>query len=307
MARIFHTVIVADWSAANAPTPRRPSRDAIWIAVARAGRAAAPPVCHRTRAAALAALADLFAAEAAAGRRVLAGFDFPFGWPRGLAARVTGRPEGPALWDWLADAVTDGPDNRSNRFAAAERINALFPGLGPFWGRPRTAPHPGVPERGRDRHGPDHPPERRHAEALIPRAQPCWKLYTTGSVGSQALVGVAGLARLRRDPRLAGRTAVWPFDGGFAVPDAAVTLAEIYPGLIDPAVRARVAATGGIKDAVQVTLLAEALRRLDAQGRLAEALAAPRARGGARSDAAREEAWILGLDLRAELLAAAEA
>lgn len=303
--RIFQTVVVADWSAANAPSPRKPSKDAIWIAVARDGRAG-PPAYHRTRAGALAALAGLFAAEADAGRRVLAGFDFPFGWPRGLAARVTGRAEGPALWDWLAEAVTDGPGNASNRFEVAARINGLFPGVGPFWGRPASLDLPGLPARGSDRDGRAHPPERRHTEALIRAAQPCWKLFTTGSVGSQALVGVAGLARLRRDPRLAGRTAVWPFEGGFAPAEAAVTLAEIYPGLIDPAVKRRLAAAGGIKDAVQVTLLAEALWRLDAQGRLAEALAAPLAEGDARRDAAREEAWILGLDRKAELLAAAE-
>ena len=43
-------------------------------------------------------LADLLAAERAAGRRVLAGFDFPFGYPRGFAAALTGRAEALALW-----------------------------------------------------------------------------------------------------------------------------------------------------------------------------------------------------------------
>ena len=299
MGRMFDTVVMADWSAANAPTPRRPAKDAIWFAVVREGRPAARVYC-RTRAGALETLADLLGAEAAAGRRVLAGFDFPFGWPRGLAERVTGRPEGPALWDWLAGAVEDGPDNRSNRFAVAERINAMFPGVGPFWGRPRTADHPGVPERGRDRTGEGHPPERRHVEALIRSAQPCWKLYTTGSVGSQALLGVAGLARLRRDPRLAGRVAVWPFDGGFQAPDAPVTLAEIYPSMLARAVAAA-RREGEIPDAAQVRVLARAYAALDAEGGLEAAFAAPGAAGAARETAVREEAWILGLELREAL------
>ena len=40
---------------------------------------------------ALAWLADHLADERAAGRRVLAGFDFPFGYPRGFAAALTGQ------------------------------------------------------------------------------------------------------------------------------------------------------------------------------------------------------------------------
>lgn len=292
MTRLFDTVIVADWSAAATASPARPSPDAIWIGVARGGVSQAP-LYRRTRAQATATLADLLAAEVAAGRRALAGFDFPFGWPQGFAARVAGRPEALALWDWLADAVRDEPDNANNRFAVAERLNGLFPGVGPFWGRPATARHPGVPERGslRGGHG---LPERRLVEARARGAQPCWKLYTTGSVGSQALLGVAALARLRRDARLAGALTVWPFETGLAAPDAPVTLAEVWPSLLAAEVAAR--DPGEIRDAAQVRLLAARLATLDAEGRLAALFAADPALSAAeRETAAREEGWILGV------------
>ena len=292
MTRLFDTVVIVDWSASAAPSPAKPSPDAIWFAAARGGDVAAPVYC-RTRAEAMARLADLMAAEVAQGRRTLAGFDFPFGWPQGFAAGVTGRPEALAVWDWLADAVRDAPDNANNRFAVAEALNALFPGVGPFWGRPARAPHPGVPERGTLRAG-HGLPERRLAEARAPGAQPCWKLYTTGSVGSQALLGAAALARLRRDARLAGAVAVWPFETGLAAPQAPVTLAEVWPSLLAAQVAARDPAE--IKDAAQVRLLAQAFAALDAAGRLGALFAAdPALSAGERAVAAREEGWILGV------------
>ncbi len=301
MSRLFDTIVIVDWSASAAPSPAKPSADAIWFAVARGG-SVAPPVYCRTRAEAMARLADLLAAEVAEGRRALAGFDFPFGWPQGFAAGVTGRAEALAVWDWLAAAVRDGPDNANNRFAVAERLNALFPGVGPFWGRPATAPHAGVPERGTLRHG-HGLPERRLAEARAPGAQPCWKLYTTGSVGSQALLGVAALARLRADPRLTGAVAVWRFETGFDAGSAPVTLAEVYPSLLAAAVAAR--DPGEIKDAAQVRLLAERFAALDAAGRLGALFAAdPALSDGERAVAAREEGWILGVGANPLRLAA---
>ncbi len=302
MRRLFDTVVMVDWSAAARPSPARPSADAIWIGVARGG-VCEPPRYLRTRAEACAALADLLAAERAAGRRVLAGFDFPFGYPAGFAARAAGAAEGLAVWRMLAGLVADGPDNRNNRFAVAARLNALFPGIGPFWGRPERADHPGLPTRGTARRG-HGLPERRAVEARVRRAQPCWKLYTTGSVGSQALLGIAALERLRREPRLGGAVAVWPFETGFAPGNAPIVFAEIYPSLLAGAVAA---APEPIRDAAQVRIVAAALARLDAGGRLAPLFAGPDDLAGPeRAPAAREEAWILGVGREAALRAAAE-
>ena len=116
----------------------------------------------------------------------------------------------------LSRHVTDGPDNANNRFAVASQINAHLSSDGPFWGRPETAQH---------RHlQPTKPkttfPDRRHVETLVPSAQSVWKLYTTGSVGSQSLMGLPLIHRL------SGRlnTAVWPFEP----PTAQLVIAEIY-------------------------------------------------------------------------------
>jgi len=300
--RGFDRVAVVDWSASATPSPAHPSPDALWIGVAADGGPAALSY-HRTRAEAVAALRDLIAAALAAGERLLVGADFPFGWPRGLAPALTGRAEALALWDWLAARIEDGPRNRTNRFAVAAAINARLPGIGPFWGRPAGLDLPDLPEKGSARRG-HGLPERRAVETLVRAAQPCWKLYTTGSVGSQALTGVAALARLRAE--FPGRLAVWPLEPWAEAP---VVLAEVYPSLLaaevatacatDPTIpRDRRGAP--IRDAAQVGLLARTLAALSGQGALAPLFAPP-----CDAERLREEAWILGAGSEAALRACA--
>ena len=274
--RPFDTVIVVDWSASAAPSPARPSPDAIWIGtVTERGETT---TYHRTRAAAEIALAALLEAEAQAGRRVLAGFDFPFGYPQGFAEMLTGSAGAAAIWHWLAEHLTDDAENRNTRFALAATINRRFPTPGPFWGHPRSQPHPGLPETKPAAY--TTPAERRRVETIVPRAQPVWKLYTTGSVGSQALTGLPLIARLSQRPD----TTVWPF----AAPDSALVLAEVYPSLLEADVRAATR-PGTIKDEVQVRLLARALHHLAQTGHLTHLLAdVPDWPGRA------DEGWILG-------------
>ncbi|WP_414897357.1 hypothetical protein [Rhodovulum sp. YEN HP10] len=104
------TVIMADWSARSGHSPARPTADAIWIAVARRD-ATTLTAYFRSRAGAEAALADLLDEECRAGRRVLLGGDFAFGYPAGLAGALTGTASARAVWAWLED----GPDNRNSR------------------------------------------------------------------------------------------------------------------------------------------------------------------------------------------------
>ncbi len=273
----FDTVIVVDWSAANVPSPARPSPDAIWIGVARDG--AIDVSYHRTRTAAEVALIAVLDVELRAGRRVLAGFDFPFGYPLGFATRLAGKPTAQAVWNWLDAHLQDGPDNRSNRFDLAASINTRFGGTGPFWGRPANLNLPALPATKLVDYVGLNLPERRLVETQVPRAQPVWKLYTTGSVGSQALTGLPMIARLARR---AG-CAVWPFGSV----DAPLLLAEVYPSLLARDVAAA-AATGEIKDRAQVRLLAQALRILSKQGGLDALFQVP------KGPATTEEGWILG-------------
>ena len=213
---IFDTHIVVDWSARSKPSPVRPSRDSIWWAAVRAGHALKPRYL-RTRHDAVESLAAFVAGELDAGRRVLAGFDFPFGYPAGVAERLTGEASALAVWDWLAERIEDEPDNGNNRFAVAEEMNRCWPGVGPFWGRPQAWRYPQIPVRARDRTCRDgHPPERRIADLRARGAKTVWQLAYSGSVGSQVLVGLPALKRLLADPRIGGRGRVWPFDTGLA-------------------------------------------------------------------------------------------
>lgn len=259
------SVAIVDWSAASALSPAKPSANAIWIGIKDASGERVEYLRSRTEAEAL--LRTLITTG-----NWLIGFDFPFAYPAGFAQRLTGQAKAPAVWDWLEARIEDAPDNRNNRFQVAADMNRHFGG-GPFWGRPASLDLPDLHTHKLV----DYPAlglsERRAVERLVPSAQPVWKLYTTGSVGSQTLMGLPLIARLARLPGVA----VWPFQ-----PPARVTLAEVYPSLLAP----EVAAEGGIKDATQVRLLARALWNLAARDTLAPLLTVPAIAG--------EEGWILG-------------
>lgn len=277
----FDRVIVADWSASGQPSPARPSADAIWIGSADAS--GVKTTYFRTRAAAETALTQaIWEAQG----RLLIGFDFPMGYPAGFAARLTGKPQARAVWRWLAAMLHDGPDNRNTRFQVANEINAAF-GSGPFWGRPRHLALPHLPER----KAVDYPAlglvERRQVETLVPRAQPVWKLYTTGAAGGQGLVGQPMIHRLSQMPGVA----VWPFDPL----RTDVVLAEVYPSLLAAAVRAE---ASPIKDEAQVRLLSHALWTLSQRGQFAPLLTTP------ADPVTTEEGWILGAGHAAPLMEA---
>ena len=141
----FDTILVADWSAGKR-RPARPSKDAIWLGVARGGVADDPVYC-RSRQDAEALIAGLIKAEKDAGRRLLAAFDFPFGYPQGVTRRIVSSDDPLDLWAWLADRITDAPDGSNNRYAIAEEMNRMFDGTGPFWGKPNKQDWPDVPYR----------------------------------------------------------------------------------------------------------------------------------------------------------------
>ncbi|MFD1193093.1 molybdopterin-binding protein [Seohaeicola saemankumensis] len=282
----YSRVAILDWSAAGKPAR---GKDSIWLALD--GEA---PENLPTRAQAETRLIALIEEALAAGERLLLGADFAFGYPQGFAATVAGGPL--HLWDWLADKHADTDRNESNYRDVAARLNALFPGEGPFWGNGRKAQIPGLPRLkpalpvGLAQH------RLTEAAAASPGAAPksVWQLAGAGAVGAQTLTGLPMLARLRR--RFAGTLSVWPFEE-----PAQITLAEVYPSMLADAVRLAAADSDLPPDAHQVRLLAQALARLDKdmRARLLDRQPLP--------GAALAEGWILGAGAQAQLRAALSA
>jgi len=288
--RRFDTILVADWSAGKR-RPARPSKDAIWLGVARGGVADDPVYC-RSRQDAEALIAGLIKAEKDAGRRLLAAFDFPFGYPQGVTRRIVSSDDPLDLWAWLADRITDAPDGSNNRYAIAEEMNRMFDGPGPFWGKPNRQDWPDVPYR-KAGITYDQVAEHRACDRAARAASSCFQLAFPPTVGGQVLMGLPVLHRLR----CAGGVAVWPFEPW---QDAPVVLAEIWPGLIEQAVKSQLSELGpqAIRDCEQVRLLALALSRLpedELHGWMSDL-----------PDIARQEAWILGAGHNARLVALAQ-
>lgn len=279
----FDTIVIADWSARSAPSPARPSKDAIFIGICRDGYVAT--LYQRTRFQAMRSVTGLIDGELRGGRRVLAAFDFPFAYPNGFARAVTGADDPLTLWARLAEMVEDDDRNRNNRFDVAARLNNAFADPGPFWGHPVGVEIDGLPFR-KPGYAPFAFAEKRRIETLVPRAKSCFQLMGAGSVGSQALLGIACLQRLRG--RYGEALSVAPFEA----PDTPVVLAECYPGLLADTIMRRMRERE-IPDRAQVRTLAHAFSRLPA----------PRLDALLR-DGDRVEGWILGHGAEAEMAAA---
>lgn len=300
MGGLFDVIIVVDWSAQATP---KSGPDSIWSYELDTADGSAVLANHRTRHAARDHLAGRLRHHT--GRRALAGFDFPFGYPAGFAvAAGIARPgEQPwqATWRHLAEQVTDDARNRNNRWIVAADLNRRI-GHHAFWG---------VPARRAGRHLASTkrlslpPPlvELRTAEAQLRQhgLHPfsVWGLLGAGSVGSQALTGIPVLHHLRHAPGLAQRTQVWPFETGLtdepgSAPSDAIVLAEVWPSGIAFELEPHPQRQHTVKDARQVSALAHHLAARDAAGLLAGDLRpnlAPEVAAAAQA----EEGWVLGV------------
>jgi len=278
-----------DWSAANQP---RIGRDSIWVCeLGPAGeRLDNPP----TRCAAKAMLRDRLETALRAGGRTLLGFDFPFGYPAGFAARLglSGQPWR-AVWDEIAALLADDAQNRNNRFEVAETFNRRASGgRFPFWGCPAGAQRACLGPRHHRRHLGSGLAERRLIDERMVGAQPCWKLLGAGSVGGQALTGIPVVRALRDDPCWRETARVWPFETGLRPPDEArIVFAEVYPSLwpVTPG-------PGEPKDAAQVREVARFFAARDRAGELAGLFGGdPSLSAEQRRRVETEEAWTLGV------------
>lgn len=295
MPRLFDAYVMVDWSAASKPST---GADSIWIGVTKRDVRFRPVYsAHNpaTRAEAERLLNDILDDLARRSERALIGFDFPLGFPAGSAAalRLKGDPPWSALHTFLAREIRDRADNSNNRFQVAAMMNRLISnGPFPFWGcPPRDALTTLQPKKTRQ-HGEGDLPEFRAAEIVAKGTSPVWKLYTAGNVGSQALMGIPLVARLRE--KRSG-VKLWPFDTGWKtlgsedVSGVSAVICEIYPSMHGAKPQG-----SEPKDAAQVRAACEHFVALDEANKLGAAFGPQR---GVTADAAiveREEGWVLG-------------
>ena len=305
MARLFNAYVMVDWSAAQAP---KTGRDSIWIGVSKRDIRFRPTFeAHNppTRQAAEALLREVLADLRRRQDRALVGFDFPLGYPAGTAEALklkVGEEATPqqAMWSYLGSHVVDKADNTNNRFSIAARMNRLMTDEArPFWGAPArdaqrwlSSTKPAADVGGL-------PQLRLTEQRTLGRgkagAKSVWQLMGAGSVGGQAIMGVPAVKRMVDE--LDGRALVWPFQTGWRAPTPAeldgkeVVVAEIYPALVPVTLE-----PGEVADRAQVRTLCEHFADLDASGKLAAALTAPKDTPPETVEAVeREEGWILGV------------
>ncbi len=307
---VFDAYVMVDWSAAAVP---QTGADSVWFAALEreAAEDGYRPLFVRnppTRRAASNDLADLLSDCVARDRSVLVGFDFAFGYPAGLAARLCPEcPDWRGVWRTLATLLRDDDDNANNRFKVAARLNQRLSGRAfPFWGCPAreqrdhltmTRPN-GFAAGASDRGEGAELAEYRHADRAAAGPQSPFKLAYSGSVGSQSLLGIAHLEVLRRHPWLNGQARIWPFETGLRrlcrsdSEKGRLIFAEIYPSMLEIP-----PTPGKVKDHAQVEEVVRHFAALDAEGRLGPLFAGPSSlTGEERARIESEEAWILGIE-----------
>ena len=263
---LFDCYIAVDWSAANQKTT---GADSIWVAARWSEDGATRNLIENigTRSEAMAFLRGLFQTGLEKSHRILAGFDFAFGYPAGLSSALAGQPGWRAMWEKLAADIQDSDDNRSNRFEVASAYNQAM-GVERFWGKPHqqkdlyTALPATTPFGGGIL-------DKRFVETRVTGAKSVFQMAYNGAVGSQTMLGIARLEALRTE----FSAKVWPFETQFAdalPPGPSVVLAEIYPTLALPK-----PPEGEIKDKAQVRAMTKLLAQADGAGELQAMLSPP--------------------------------
>lgn len=307
---MFDAYVFVDWSAANGAQPQQPTADAVWVGELIPRLNNQREIYHRTRNGGIAHVTSVLVDHVKEKRRVLVGFDFPYGYPAGFS-RALALPPGPqswwAVWAELADRVQDATDNVSNRFAAAGELNIIAGNgnPGPFWGLPVGTVIPNL--QGRSPGFPFHATggvllhRLRTVEMRLPGTQETWKLFGAGSVGSQALVGVPCVYKLRRHLELVQFSQVWPFETQFTpAPSPSqgpfILHAEIWPGVVEQKTQDFVNADPAlIRDRAQVRAMCEWAAECDDQGTLGQFFGPPNGLNQQQIQVCvEEEGWVIG-------------
>ncbi len=308
---LFDAYVMMDWSGGD--RRRAGKSDCIWIAHGSRTALAPTTASPHSRTEAEQMIRSLLQPFVTSNsERVLVCADFAYGYPAGFAsllAKSLGGSLQPwrVVWSYLMKHLHDDlgskpgrrPTNRSNRFDVANAINAAAstPGsLGPFWCLFQAGSHVRIPQKQPEQPFRDEIHSLRITDQRAKSDTP-FRLFGTGSVGSQVLTGIPRLESLRSDPDFAPHSVVWPFETGWAPTNGAwlgpglrIVHAEIYPSVRAPL-------SDEIKDRGQVRAMWQWARDLDAQGLLAKEFAIPsRILSDSPDDVVirSEEGWILG-------------
>jgi precorrin-6Y C5,15-methyltransferase (decarboxylating) len=293
---VFDRYLMVDWSAANGLAR---GKDSVWACLTQRGGDGIKILWNEnfaTRHDLMQRLKAVIAEAAAAGEKLLVGFDFSFGYPMGTGQKLSGQSHWRATWRKIAAVIEDGADNSSNRFEAAARLNVEHFAEAPmFWGHPQGRDYVGLSAT---KPAPlaASLPELRMAERRAKGAQSVWKLTYPGSVGSQTLLGIAQLSKFLDAQPDQEQIKVWPFETGFAQNlSAPCIFAEIFPSLFPV-----VMADGRVRDELQVEMLAVQFAEFDRDDALETLLAQPQDLTEPELEAVLcEEGWILGLGVDA--------
>jgi hypothetical protein len=297
---LFDAYLMVDWSARNKP---KTGADTIWYCHAvRKGDSVTVPVPNNppTRHKAIEEIKGLLYESKAKGLATLIGFDLPYGYPSGLALALglKEKPAWRAVWNELSNQIEDHPDNSNNRFEVATALNTRISGGDfPFWGCPPKKVNANLSARRPTKNRAHDLNEYRLTDRRIRGPQSAWKLYGAGAVGSQALMGIPYVAKLRYDNNLAAVSRVWPFEIGLGllapreIRDWLIIHVEIYPSIVPPDPK-----PGEVKDSAQVRSLASCFAQADERGTLSRLFWGPLCTSAEElSIVQTEEGWILGV------------
>jgi hypothetical protein len=274
VARLFNAYVIVDWSAASKAGS---GADLVWIGVLKRDvrfRLSFESFAPATRNDAEKRLGLILDDLKKRNETAFLGFNFPFGFPRGLAAAVklNGEPWS-AVWDYLEKMVKDKPDNTNNRFGVAADMNRRSTGGPfPFWGcPPRDVLTTLQAKRVRD-HGEGDPPEFRYTDQAV-KGPSIWKLYYAGSIGGHAILGIPALKRLRKTRAVM----VWPFETGWkAITEADLDGQDALAAEVQLSLQTVTPLLGESKELAQVRGMAERIAKLDEAGKLGQAFAPPK-------------------------------
>ena len=305
MSRLFDAYVMVDYSAAEG---KKVGDSSVWIGVVKRDvrfRLSYECFNPETRALALEQLKTLLADLHRRGDRVLLGFDFALGFPRGTVKKLALETTTPwqSMWQFLSKNIVDKPDNSNNRFAVAAKMNRLMTDQAyPFWGCPKSAAQKWLSTLKPESIG-DFPEHRltesyiREKKARIgqkpAQAKSQWQMHGAGVVGGQSMLGITMVQKLLQT--LGDKAQVWPFQMGFAaltvdgLAPFSTVLTEIYPSLFEI-----VPEYNEVKDAAQVRTVAHKMAELDDRGELAALFDAPTLSQDDLLIALQEEGWVLG-------------